>query len=41
MAEEGLVDGAALSNGAVGCRLMDGVVVVVVGERSVDLFERC
>ena len=39
MAEEGLVSGAALSNGAVGCRIVDGVVVVVVGERSVDLLE--
>ena len=31
VAEEGLVGGAALSNGAVGCRL-DGVLVVVVVE---------
>ena len=31
MAEEGLVGGAALPNGAVGCRLVDGVVVVVAG----------
>ena len=29
MAEERLVGGAALPNGAVGCRLVDGVVVVV------------
>ena len=32
MAEERLVGGAALPNGAVGCRILDGVVVVVAGE---------
>ena len=30
--EEGLVGGAALQNGAVGCCLVDGVLVVVAGE---------
>ena len=32
MAKERLVGGAALPNGAVGCCLVDGVVVVVVVE---------
>ena len=36
----GLVGGTVWPNGAVGCRILDGVAVVVVGERSVDLLER-
>ena len=31
MVEEGLVSGAALPNGAAGCFVVDGVVVVVGG----------
>ena len=40
MAEERLVGSAALPNGAVGCRLVDGVVVVVVGEWCSRLVRR-
>ena len=42
VAEEGLVGAdAALQNGAVGCRLVDGVVVHGRrGGKSGDLFER-
>ena len=40
IAEERLVGGAALPNGAVGCRLVDGAVVVVVGEPEERRFAR-